>query len=152
MLRRGRTVIAPDSPSRRRFAGAYYLHVPRTRCGAQERVYVNALLQARRRSGIVPDADYAKVQLSRLALGGDQLAVDQTLGDLNGIERRAFAQIVRDNPHRQPVLDRGVVTNAADIGGVLADRLIWRHVAAGLARIDHQATRRIAQRFARLIG
>src|ERR1700677_2675399 len=83
-------------------------------------------------------------QLSRLALGGDQLAVDQRFADLNGVERGALAQVVGNDPHRQPVLDRGVLADAADVSRVLARRLIRRHVTAGLMLVDDNAARRIA--------
>ena len=91
-------------------------------------------------------------RLRRLFLRGDQFAVDQAFGDLDGVERRAFAQIVGDDPHREAILDRGVLANAADVGGVLARRLIGRHIATRLMRIDDQAARRIAQDVARLVG
>jgi len=49
--------------------------------------------------------------LRRLALGFDQLALDEAFGDLNRIERRALAQIVRDAPQPQdrslPSVPRG---------------------------------------------
>jgi putative hydrolase of the HAD superfamily len=53
----------------------------------------------------------------------DQLAVDQHLGDLHGVERGALAQIVRDAPEGEAVLDRGVLADARDEGGVLAGRI-----------------------------
>src|SRR5438309_5146397 len=39
--------------------------------------------------------------LRRLALGLDELAVDQALRDLDGVERRPFAQIVGHAPQRK---------------------------------------------------
>ena len=45
-----------------------------------------------------------------------------------------------------------VLADAADIGRVLAGRLIRRDVAAGLVLVDHEAARRVAQDVARLIG
>src|SRR5271154_1841108 len=90
--------------------------------------------------------------LRRLLLRGDQLAVDQAFGDLDGVERRALAQIVGDDPHREPVLDRRVLADAADIGRILAPRLVGRHVAARLARIDDETAWRVTQDVARLVG
>src|SRR5690554_4936197 len=39
----------------------------------------------------------------------------QQLGDLDGVEGRALAQIVGDDPQRQAVLDRVVLADARDI-------------------------------------
>src|SRR3954463_9946503 len=72
----------------------------------------------------------------RLFLGADQLAVDQAFGDLDGVQRRAFAQIVRHAPQYEAVLHGGVLADAADVGGVFARRLVGRDVAAGLALVD----------------
>ena len=58
----------------------------------------------------------------RLPLGLDQLAVDQALGDLDGVERRALAQVVGHAPEHEPVVDRRVFADAADVGRVLAGR------------------------------
>jgi integrase len=52
----------------------------------------------------------------RLALGLDQLAFDQAFRDLDGVERRALAQIVGHAPQREAVLHRRILANAADIG------------------------------------
>ena len=80
------------------------------------------------------------------------LRLTRHLGDLHGVERRALAQIVGDDPHRQAVLDRDVLADARDEGGVLAGRLDRRDVAAVLALVDDQAARRLAQDVARLVG
>src|SRR5215510_10923131 len=90
--------------------------------------------------------------LRRLALGLDQLAVDQALGDLNRVERGALAQVVGDHPHRQPILNRRILADAADIGRILADAFVGRDVTAGLALVDHQAAGRAAQDVARFVG
>src|SRR5262245_59411227 len=84
-----------------------------------------------------------------LPLGDDQLAIDQRFGDLDGVECRALAQVVGHHPHCEPVLNRRILADAADIGGVLAGAFDRRHVAARLALVDHQAARRIAQDLAR---
>src|SRR6516225_583007 len=74
----------------------------------------------------------AEVGLSGLFLGAEQLAVDQHFRDLDRVQRRTLAQIVRHAPQRESVLDRRVFTDAADIGRILAGRLVGRDVAAGL--------------------
>ena len=51
---------------------------------------------------------------------------------------------------RQAVVERLVLADAADIGGVIADAFDRRHVAAGLALIDHEHAGRLAQDLARL--
>src|SRR5215813_14843673 len=83
--------------------------------------------------------------LCRLLLGTNELAVDQALGNLHGIERRALAQIVRYAPEREAVLDGRVLAHSADIGRVLAGALVGRHVAARLVLVDHEAAGRAAQ-------
>src|SRR3954466_12450856 len=88
----------------------------------------------------------------RLFLRADQLAVDQAFGDLDRVQRGALAQVVGDAPQRQAVLDRVIFTDAADIGGVLAGRLVGRDVAAGLVLVDDEATRRVAQDVAGFVG
>ena len=81
-----------------------------------------------------------------------QLAVDDRLGDLHRVERRALQQVVGHDPQRQPVLDRRVLADARDVGRELARRLDRRHVAAGLALIDDHDARRLAQDLARVLG
>ena len=61
-------------------------------------------------------------ELSRLALRLDELAVDQNLGDLHCVQRGALAEVVADHPEHQPVVDRRVFADAADVGGVFAER------------------------------
>src|SRR4051794_15360503 len=90
--------------------------------------------------------------LGSFLLGADQLAVDQAFGDLDGVQGGALAQIVGNAPQRQPVLDGGVLADAADVSRVLARGLIGRDVAARLALVDHEASRRVAQDVARLVG
>src|SRR4051794_27409202 len=82
---------------------------------------------------------------SGLALRLKQSAVDQRLGDLHGVEGCALAQVVGDAPEGEAVLDRDVLADARDVGGVLAGRLMRRDVAAGLAAIDHDDAGRGAQ-------
>ena len=68
--------------------------------------------------------------LRRLPLRLDQLAIDQNLGDLHGVERGALAKVVGDHPQHQAVLDRRVLADAADIGRVLAGCLVGRDIGA----------------------
>src|SRR5215208_926932 len=75
----------------------------------------------------------------RLLLRRNKFAVDQALGDLDGIERRALAQVVGNDPKHKPVLDGRILSHAADVGRVLTGAFVWRDVAAGLAFVDHQA-------------
>ena len=54
----------------------------------------------------------------RSAIRNLEVIADQDLGDLHGVERRAFAQIVRHHPEIEAVGDRLVFANPADIGRV----------------------------------
>src|SRR3977135_3798867 len=91
-------------------------------------------------------------KLRRLPLRRNELPVDQALRDLDGVERRALAQIVGDDPQHEAAVDGRVLADAADIGRVVAGALVRRDVAAGLALVDDDAAGRSAQNFARLIG
>src|SRR5205085_1226357 len=51
--------------------------------------------------------------LCRLRLGLDRLPVDQALGDLDGVERRALVRIVGHDPQQQPTVDGRVLADAA---------------------------------------
>ncbi len=51
---------------------------------------------------------------------------------------------------REPVVDGLVLADAADEGRVVADAFDRRHVAAGLALVDHQHARRLAQDLPRI--
>src|SRR6478735_11085611 len=57
--------------------------------------------------------------LGRLPLGLQQAAIGHGFGDLHGVEGRALAQVVGDAPEGQAVLDRDVLADAGDVGGVL---------------------------------
>ena len=50
-------------------------------------------------------------RLRRLAL--DQFALDQRFEDLHRVERSALAEVVRNHPHREAVLDGRILTDAA---------------------------------------
>src|SRR5215510_4827271 len=92
------------------------------------------------------------IGLSRLFFRLNELAADQAFGDLDRVEGCALAQVVRDDPHRQSVLDGRILADAADIGRILARAFIGRDVAALLALVDDEAARRAAQYLARLVG
>src|SRR5881397_2047704 len=87
----------------------------------------------------------------RLLLRLNELAADQALGDLDRIEGGALAQVIGNDPHREPVFHSRILANAADIGRVLAGAFIGRDVAARLALVDDEAARRTAQDLARLV-
>ena len=92
-----------DRVERRRAHAAWRLFRRARRASCHDaRARIGEFLRPRSR-----DARASSAQRSRrLALGLDQLAVDQALGDLDGVERRALAQVVGHAPERQPVLDR----------------------------------------------
>jgi hypothetical protein len=81
------------------------------------------------------DSQWA-VRLRRPALGLDQLAIDQAFGDLDSVKRSAFAQVVRYDPDLQPVFDRCIFSDTADIGCILANAVIVSDVAAVLALVE----------------
>ena len=78
-------------------------------------------------------------------------ALVQQLGDLDGVQGGALAQVVRDAPQRQAVLDGRVVADAADEDRELALAFLGRHVAAVLALIDDDDAGRLAQDVAGLV-
>src|SRR5690349_15719937 len=87
----------------------------------------------------------------RFPLRLDELAVDQDLGDLHGVQRSALAEIIRDDPHAEAVFHRRVLADARNIGRVLAGRLVGRDVAAVLALVDDEAAGRLAEDVASLV-
>src|SRR6186713_679573 len=95
--------------------------------------------------------DLRQRRLRRLLLRADQLAVDQDFRDLDRIQCGALAKIVRDAPQHETVLHRGVLADAADVGGVLAGRFVRRGVAAGLMLVDDETAGRLAQNVARFV-
>ena len=76
----------------------------------------------------------------------------EKFGDLHGIESSAFAQVIRNAPNIEAVLNRRIFAHAADIGGILADSLDRRHIAAVLAFIDEQHAGRLPKFRLRLFG
>src|SRR5437667_3757725 len=92
----------------------------------------------------IKSADARDEKLRRLPLRRNELPVDQALGDLDGVERRALAQIVGDDPQHQAAVDGRVLADAADIGRVLAGAVVRRDVAAGLTLVDDDAAGRLA--------
>src|SRR6266446_7488596 len=80
-----------------------------------------------------------------------EMLLDQDFGDLDGIERRALAQIVGDDPQIEPVRDRRVAADAADIDRVLAGRLGRGHITLIGAVVDDGDAGRLPQGGARLV-
>src|SRR3954468_22292596 len=76
----------------------------------------------------------------------------QQLRDLDGVEGRAFPQIVGDAPEVEAVLDGRILADAADVGGIFADRLDRGDVAAVLALVDEHHPGGLAQYVLRLLG
>ncbi len=75
----------------------------------------------------------------------------EQFGDLHGVERRALAQVVGDDPEVQAVLDGRILPDAADIGGVFAHALDRGDVPAGLALVDDEHARGLPQDLAGLL-
>src|SRR5215217_2406798 len=63
----------------------------------------------------------------------DQAALVQQLRDLDGVERRALAQIVGDHPQAQAVLKARVVADPRDVDREFALDVLGGRVAAVLA-------------------
>src|SRR3546814_15880513 len=60
--------------------------------------------------------------------------------DLDGVERRALAQIVAHAPQGDAVVDRGIVAHAAYEDRIFTHALDWGHVASVLALVyEHNA-------------
>src|ERR1051326_2770195 len=57
-----------------------------------------------------------------------EIIAHQDLRDLHGVERGALAQIVRDHPEAKPVRHRGIPADPAHEDGVLARRVLRRHI------------------------
>src|SRR5271166_1695482 len=72
-----------------------------------------------------------------------EMVFDQDFSDLDGIERRALAQIVGDDPQVKSVRHGRVAADAADIDRVLAGRLGRGHIAFVGAVVDHRNTGRL---------
>ena len=59
-------------------------------------------------------------------LGGQEAPREEKLGDLNGVQGRALAEVVADAPEREPVLDGGIAPDPPDEHLVLASGVSWR--------------------------
>ena len=82
----------------------------------------------------------------------EQAALDQQLGDLHGVRRRALAQVVGDDPEVEGALVAGVAADAADEDVVLAGGLDRHRVDArrrGRRRRSRRGRRRAARGRAR---
>ena len=87
---------------------------------------------ARQRHRVAAAAGGASAALRRLGLRLQPAAIDENLGDLHRVERRALAQVVGDDRQVEAVLDRRVLADGGSRGGrVLARRLVRGDVAAG---------------------
>src|SRR5690606_38781235 len=64
---------------------------------------------------------------------------------LNRVEGGPLEQVVRDDPHGEPVLDSGILADPADEGGELACRFDRSDVAARLALVDDHHAGRLPQ-------
>src|SRR3954471_11684450 len=76
----------------------------------------------------------------------------EQLGDLDRVERGALPQIVGDAPEVEAVLDGRVLADAADVGGIFADRLDRRDVSAVLALVYEHDAGRLAEDVLRFLG
>src|SRR5580692_12137678 len=77
-----------------------------------------------------------------------ELPVNKAFRDLDGVQRRPFAQIVRHNPHRKAVFHRRILADARNIRRILACAFDGRDIAAVFAAIDDEHAGRLAQDFA----
>jgi len=75
----------------------------------------------------------------------------QDFGNLHGVERGPLAQIIGDDPQIEPVRDRRVAADAADIDCVLAGRFGRRHIALVGPVIDDRNAGRLPQGGASLV-
>ena len=78
-----------------------------------------------------------------------EMFLDEDFGDLDGIERRPFAEIVGDDPHVEAMWDGGVAADAADIDRIFAGRFGRGHIALVGAVVDDRDAGRLAQHCAR---
>src|SRR3546814_6686587 len=69
----------------------------------------------------------------------------EQLRDLHGIERRALAEIIGYAPQGQPVFDRGIFADAADISSAVANAFYRRDVTTILTLVDEHDARRFTQ-------
>src|SRR5687768_3221241 len=81
----------------------------------------------------------------------EMLAAEQ-LGDLDRVQGRALPEIVGNAPEVKAVLHRRILADPADVGGIFADRLDRRDVAAVLALVDEHDSGRLAKDPLRLLG
>lgn len=82
----------------------------------------------------------------------DKAAIDEQLGDLDGVQGSTLAQVVGDHPDVEAVFDSCILANARDVSRILARGFIWRDVAAVLALVYDEAAWCIAQDVAGLVG
>src|SRR3546814_10865150 len=68
-----------------------------------------------------------------------QMPSAEQLRDLHGIERRALAEIIGYAPQGQPVFDRGIFADAADISSAVANAFYRRDVTTILTLVDERS-------------
>src|SRR4051794_40533851 len=76
----------------------------------------------------------------------DEAAGVELLGELDGVRRRPLAQVVRDDPHLEAALVRGVAPEPAD-----EDVVVARGAGGGRVRIDEGQARHPLEQRARLL-
>src|SRR5690606_26130197 len=75
------------------------------------------------------------------------------LCQLHGIQRRTLADVVGDNPKRQPAWMRNVLADAADVDRIVPRRVRGRgRITAVTGLVDHLDSRRPAQQLPRRVG
>src|SRR5215210_853640 len=74
-----------------------------------------------------------------------QMPTPQQLRDLNGVQCRALAQIIRHAPEAEAVVDGRVLADAAHERRIFADAFDGSYIAAVLALIDQHHAWRLAQ-------
>jgi len=83
--------------------------------------------------------------IASLPAGKLNVIANQNLGDLDGIERRAFAQVVRYNPEIEAVGDRIILANSADVSGVFTGRIDRHRIDILFRGVGQDDTGRFAQ-------
>ena len=89
--------------------------------------------------------DATPTRLRRLAVA-PQVPRGQQLGDLDGVERGALAQVVARHEQHQTVVDRAVLPDAADVGRIPAGGVEGR---GDVVQLDTRRGRRAARAPAR---
>ena len=86
-----------------------------------------------------------------LSCGSGRSGFGQEFGDLNGVRRRAFADVVGDHPHGDAVVQRGITADPPHEHLVPALRVYSHRVGAARRVVGHDNARRGAKNIPRLI-